>query len=192
MGKRSTMSTWIPLLVRQEDYAEFANRVAEREAGREDSVLLTLAGSGAVAAGFDSTKEFELLAELHTWSVEALTKFADSAATYVTVDRWCKAMDVMCDHIGQDISSDELAEEARMPINQWRDAPRKLPGHLARHYEPNLRFPLIGRSGRDLKKDDQVYWSIAPEQARRWLQVRAHAEAPGVTATAAATTTVRR
>ena len=34
------MTGWIPLLVRQEDYAEFAAQVASREVGREDSGVI--------------------------------------------------------------------------------------------------------------------------------------------------------
>jgi hypothetical protein len=74
-----------------------------------------------------------------------------------TADRWGKAMDVMCNHVGEFISSAQLAAEAGMPINHWRDAPRKLPSHLAKHYEHNIEWPLKAVGGRDLKKDDQVY-----------------------------------
>ena len=84
-------------------------------------------------------------------------------------------MDVMCNHVGEFISSAQLAAEAGMPINHWRDAPRKLPSHLAKHYEPNLEWPLKAVGGRDLKKDDQVYWGITAQQAQRWVQVRAEA-----------------
>ena|ERR1035437_10900 len=74
-----------------------------------------------------------------------------------TADLWGKAMYVMCNHVGEFISSAQLAAEAGMPINHWRDAPRKLPSHLAKHYEHNIEWPLKAVGGRDLKKDDQVY-----------------------------------
>ena len=66
-------------------------------------------------------------------------------------------MYVMCNHVGEFISSAQLAAEAGMPINHWRDAPRKLPSHLAKHYELQHRMAAEGRRGRDFKKDDQVY-----------------------------------
>jgi hypothetical protein len=164
------MAEWIPLLVRQEDYALFARMVAEREVGHPDLVAIS---SVNVASASGSSEGSDVLFAQHTWSIDALRKFAESSGTYATVDRWARALDVMCEHIGANISSEQVASEAGMPINHWRDAPRKLPGHLAKHYEPGIRAPLIGRGGRELNKDDQVYWTIAPEQAQRWLQVRA-------------------
>ena len=115
------------------------------------------------------------MATLKTWSMVALHQLAVSGDTLATAERWGKAMDVMCKHVGEFISSDQLAAEAGMPINQWRDAPRKLPGHLAKHDESNIEWPLKAVGGRVLKKDDQVYWGITAEQAQRWLQVRAQA-----------------
>lgn len=173
------MTSWIPLLVRQEDYTEFATQVASREAGREDSVVIASVTSGAVGATDGGTKEAELLATLKPWSTEALRQLGESSAEFATAERWGKALDVMCHHVGEFISSAQLAAEAGMPINHWRDAPRKLPSHLAKHYEPSIEWPLKAVGGRDLKKDDQVYWGITAEQARRWLLARAQAVISG-------------
>jgi hypothetical protein len=173
------MTSWIPLLVRQEDYTEFARQVASREVGRADSVLITTDTPGSVANAAVATKEAELIATLKTWSTQALRQLAESGTTFATADRWAKAMDVMCNHVGEFISSAQLAAEAGMPINHWRDAPRKLPSHLAKHYEHDIEWPLKAVGGRDLKKDDQVYWGISAEQAQRWLQVRAQAVMSG-------------
>jgi hypothetical protein len=167
------VSTWIPLLVRQEDYTEFAAQVALREISRE-----TTGASPTVTLGTatgPATKESELLSTLKTWSTEALRRLAESGDAFATAERWGKAMDVMCKHVGEFISSAQLAEEAGMSINQWRDAPRKLPAHLEKHYEPGIEWPLKAVGGRELKKDDQVYWGITAEQAQRWLQVRSEA-----------------
>lgn len=174
------MTSWIPLLVRQEDYTEFATLVASREVGREDSVVIPFVSSDPVAATAGATKEAELLATLKTWSMDALRQLAESSSDFATADRWGKAMDVMCNHVGEFVSSAQLAGEAGMPINHWRDAPRKLPSHLAKHYEPNIEWPLKAVGGRELKKDDQVYWGITAEQAQRWLQVRAQAVILGI------------
>ena len=174
------MSNWIPLLVRQEDFAEFAARVAEREVGREDPVVLPSVALASVTSTVGGAKESELLATLETWSVEALRQLAESGGTFATADRWGRAMDVMCRHVGVFLSSAELAEEAEMSINQWRDAPRKLPSHLAKHYEQGIGWPLKGVGGRELKRDDQIYWGITSEQAQRWLQVRAQGKAPRI------------
>jgi len=168
------MTSWIPLLVRQEDYTEFATQVASREVGRENPGLPSVT-SGRIAGSADTTREAEFLATLKAWSLEDLRQLADSGPKFATADRWGKAMDVMCDHVGTFVSSAELAAEAGMPINHWRDAPRKLPNHLARNYRPNIEWPLKAVGGRELKKDDQVYWGITTEQAQRWRQVRAGA-----------------
>lgn len=178
------VTSWIPLLVRREDYIEFARQVALREVEREDSAVSPSVTSGPVATTAGATKEAELLATLRTWSIHALRQLADSSASFATAERWGKAMDVMCNHVGEFISSAQLAAEAGMPINHWRDAPRKLPSHLAKHYDQNIEWPLKAVGGRDLKKDDQVYWGITAEQAQRWLQVRAQAgisEGPSMT-----------
>ncbi len=172
------MTSWIPLLVRQEDYSEFAMQVASREVGREDSVVHPSVTSGKGAMTVGANKEAELLATLNTWSMEALRQLAESHATFATADRWGKAMDVMCNHVGEFISSGQLAAEAGMPITHWRDAPRKLPSHLAKHYAPNIGWPLKAVGGRELKRDDQVYWGISAEQAQRWSQVRGQAAIP--------------
>lgn len=170
------MNTWIPLLVRQEDYVELAQTVAEREVGRSDKSKPIQEEAALHVGSLEGGSGADGLAGSQLWPIETLAKFADSAKLYLTVERWCVALDVMCNHVGENVSSERLAAEAGMPITQWRDAPRKLTGHLAKHYDAGLGFPLIGRSGRDLKMDDQVYWSIAPEQARRWMQVRARSE----------------
>jgi hypothetical protein len=174
------MNSWIPLLVRQEAYAEFATQVASPEVGREDWTVIPSVTSGLGAATPGATKEAELLATLKPWSMDALGRLAESGAEFATADRWGKAMDVMCDHVGEFISSDQLAAEAGMPINQWRDAPRKLPSHLTKHYEPNIEWPLKAVGGRVLRKDDQVYWGITADQAQRWLQVRVQAVTSGI------------
>jgi hypothetical protein len=63
-----------------------------------------------------------------------------------------------------------------MGINEWRDAPRKLPQHLTAHFPANIEWPLKAVGGRELGKDDQVYWGISIEQTRRWKQVRAETD----------------
>jgi hypothetical protein len=169
----AAMSTWVPLLVRREDYMDFAEQVASREAGREEPEAPPSVNTAAAATAATATKEAELLSTLKTWSMDSLRQLANSGEEFVTAERWGKAIDVACNHVGKFISSMQVAAEAGMPINEWRDAPRKLPAHLAAHYEPNIEWPLMAVRGRELKKDDQIYWGITAEQAQRWLQVRA-------------------
>lgn len=173
------MSKWIPLLVREQDYLELAALVASREAGRNAESTGWPADSQPVDLTASSTREGKLLATLKPWSVVSLRQLADSAETYATAMRWSKAMDVMLNHVGEFISSAQLAHEAGMTINQWRDAPRKLPSHLEKHYEPQLGWPLKAVGGRELRKDDQVYWGITKEQAARWSQVRGSVQPDG-------------
>jgi len=59
----------------------------------------------------------------------------------------------------------------------WRDAPRKLPQHLTAHFPKNIEWPLKPVGGRELGEDDQVYWGITVEQAKRWAQARADTNA---------------
>jgi len=172
------MSKWIPLLVRIEDYAELAAEVAAREVQRPDvrtdapQVIVTVNDTPAPATW---TKAEELLASLKPWSLDDLRRIIETADEYKTMARWAKAMDVVSRHPGPDgfLSTSQVAAESGMTINEWRDAPRKLPQHLKAHFPANIGWPLQAVGGRTLGRDDQVYWGITIEQASRWMQARA-------------------
>jgi hypothetical protein len=173
------MSTWIPLLVRTEDYAELATLVAAREALRPDTAVacdrdLDVAPRERSRA---TTKAAELLETLKPWSVDDLRQIIDTAADYKTMDRWARAIDVATARPEQFISTAEIAAESGMTVNEWRDAPRKLPQHLTAHFPPNIGWPLLGVGGRHLGRDDQAYWAISIEQAKRWTQARHNTDA---------------
>ena len=106
--------------------------------------------------------------------MEAIRQLSESSDTFATARR-----NELAYLIAHDVHRlcPRLAAEAAMPINHWRDAPRKLPSHLAKHSEPNLEWPLKAVGGRELKKDDQVYWGMTAEQAQRRLQERPQARA---------------
>ncbi len=172
------MSKWVPLLVRLEDYSELASQVAAREAKRPDEAGPT--PDIRVALGEThraATKVEELLARLKPWSVDELRQIVVTAPTYKTMARWARAMDVASAHPEEFLSTAQMADESGMSINEWRDAPRKLPQHLAAHFPANIEWPLSAVGGRELGKDDQVYWGITIDQAQRWKQVRAEADA---------------
>lgn len=170
------MSKWVPLLVRIEDYSELASQVAAREAKRPDEADLTPEPRVTLAqTPKGTTKAEELLARLKPWSLDELRQIIDTATTYKTMARWARAMDVASDHPEEFLSTAQVARESGMSINEWRDAPRKLPQHLTAHFPANIEWPLAAVGGRELGKDDQVYWGITAEQAQRWLQVRAQA-----------------
>jgi hypothetical protein len=168
------MADWIPLLVRADDYAELSALVATREAGRTDGTLpsMRVATSTRSIAGAGAVIE-EAWARFRPWPVESLRQLADSRRTYKTAERWCLAIDVACDHVNALISSVQMAEEAGMSISEWRDAPRKLPQHLRAHYPEGLGLPLLDVAGRDIGKDDQIYWGLSSEQRDRWRQANA-------------------
>ena len=168
------MSKWIPLLVRIEDYAELAGQVAAREAKRPDAAGPTPEARVALPeTSRTATKTEELLAQLKPWSLDALRQIILTTPTYKTMARWARAMDVASGHPEEFLSTAQIASESGMSINEWRDAPRKLPQHLTAHFPPSIEWPLKPTGGRELGKDDQVYWGISIEQARRWTQVRA-------------------
>jgi hypothetical protein len=172
------MSKWVPLLVRIEDYADLASQVAAREAKRPDEATrtpetrVTLSETPRAA-----TKAEELLARLKPWSLDELRQIIVTTPTYKTMARWARAMDVASDHPEEFLSTAQIASESGMSINEWRDAPRKLPQHLTAHFPANIDWPLEAVGGRELGKDDQVYWGITIEQAQRWKQVRAETDA---------------
>ena len=102
------------------------------------------------------TKAEGLLARLKPWSTDDLRQIIDTAPTYKTMARWARAMDVASDHPEEFLSTAQIASESGMSINEWRDAPRKLPQHLTAHCAANIEWPLAGVGGRELGKDDQV------------------------------------
>jgi hypothetical protein len=172
------MSKWVPLLVRIEDYAELASQVAAREARRPEESARTPGTRVALAeTSRAATKAEELLARLKPWSLDELRQIIATAPTYKTMARWALAMNVACDHPEELLPTTQIASESGMTLNEWRDAPRKLPQHLAAHFPANIEWPLAAVGGRELGKDDQVYWGITIDQAQRWLQVRAETDA---------------
>lgn len=171
------MGRWLPLLVRDEDYAEFVAMVRDRERDRGDAGEVPVLGwptaPGAEPAlppaGADvATSE---LGRLVPWEVPDLIELASGRT--VTTRRWALAMDVCADRAGEFLSTEEVASAAGMTVAQWRDAPRKISRHLARHYPQVPGWPLRGVPGRHLGHlDGQVYWAVNAEQARRWRQAR--------------------
>ena len=115
-----------------------------------------------------------MLAKLVPWEVSDLRRLATSDA--ITAMRWARALDVCAEHVGDFLSTKQVAEESGMSVNEWRDAPRKISRHLKAHYPDVPAWPLAVRSGRPLGiNDDQVYWAISAEQAKRWRQARMRA-----------------
>ena len=173
------MTRWIPLLVRAEDYAELARQVAAAEAKRPHEPATTPGTRVALAeTPRAATKAEELLAQLKPWSLDDLRQIVLTAPTYKTMARWSLAMDAASDHPEEFLSTVQIASLSGMTINEWRDAPRKLPQHLAAHFPANIEWPLMAVGGRALGKDDQVYWGITIEQAKRWIRVRAETDTP--------------
>ena len=171
------MSKWIPLLVRIDDYAELAAQVAAREANRPDEAAPIPDTRVALVQTTEAmTKAEELLAQLKPWSLDELRQIIVTRSTYKTMARWYLAMDVASRHPEEFLSTAQIASESGMSLNEWRDAPRKLPQHLTAHFPANIEWPLAAVGGRELGRDDQVYWGITIEQAKRWKQVRAMAK----------------
>lgn len=170
------MSNWVPLLVRLEDYAELANQVAASEARRPVEAEPTATRVALTKTPGSPTKAQELLAQLKPWNLDELRQIDANAPIYKTMARWALAMDVASDHPEEFLSTAQIASESGMSINEWRDAPRKLPQHLTAHFRAGLEWPLRAVGGRELGRDDQVYWGITLEQARRWKQVRTEAD----------------
>lgn len=175
------MTTWVPVLVRLEDYEEITRLIADREAGREDqmefagpsAVLTSNVASSTVAGDPDD----EQLASWTPWSHDDLRKLAEG--TSATARRWTLAMDACCEVADTEqhwLSTSEVAERTGMTVNQWRDAPRKLTRHLKANYpsvpldeEGHHVWPLLAKwkpgSG-------EVHWAMNTEQAARWRKVR--------------------
>ena len=64
-----------------------------------------------------------------------------------------------------------------MSINEWRDAPRKLPQHLRLISPRTSSGPWLRWAVAKLGRDNPVYWGITIDQAQRCKQVRAETDA---------------
>lgn len=178
------MTSWIPVLVRLEDYAEVTDQIAAREAARPAGQSVTpvdqvRALGDLPATALPATPEERKLAAHIPWDVEDLARLAEGRTT--TTQRWTRALDVMVDAgPGTWLPTSEIARRSGMTINEWRDAPRKITRHLQARY-PNVPrnengdayWPLcaLGRSIPD--NGGEVWWAITAEMATRWRHVRA-------------------
>lgn len=177
--------SWIPVLVDIEDYHEITAMVAERARARGASGASELPAIAVVGPTsrtlntpdgdqYARTAAAALESQI-AWELEDLERLADPETRFETARRWALAMDACLKHIDDPfpfISTEQVCNESGMTLNQWRDAPRKLPAHLAKHY-PNVRnWPLAAIEGRKVGRDNQIYWALTQEQAQRWRQVR--------------------
>lgn len=169
-------TSWIPLLVPKDDYMELARIVARRIEARDESApLAEMSVSSDLdlqpSAGSKSDIASVTLMALRPWELSDLRRLASSEVP--TAQRWARALDVCCDHVEVFLSTQQVATEAGMSINEWRDAPRKMTRHLKAHYPDVPAWPLAVKDGRILgHAGDQVYWAVNKEQANRWRQVR--------------------
>jgi hypothetical protein len=172
-------TTWIPLLVPEQDYLDLAAVVAKRlsKRGEEPRRLAVVAEDTPKPTTPLDEIVASALVEPHPWSDEDLYRLATSDA--VTAQRWARAMDVCArvENQGRFLSTREVASQSGMTINEWRDAPRKIKRHLASNYpQVNGHWPLRAKAGRQIgRPDDQVYWAINAEQAARWINARSSA-----------------
>lgn len=179
---RRSMSTWVPVLVRLEDYREVAALVAEREADRLDGEpidnVYKVQELGVLAAGaHPRTSEDRRLADHTPWDVDDLRVLAEGRTK--TTERWGRAMDVCAEEPERWLPTSEVARRAGMTINEWRDAPRKITRHLRAHY-PNVPvdengeqvWPLCPGGAGIPANGGEVWWAITREMAARWREVR--------------------
>lgn len=148
------MATWIPVLVRLEDYAEITAQVAAREAARPAGQPITpfdqvRALGHLPPASPPATPEAKKLAAHIPWDVEDLARLAEGRTT--TTQRWTRALDVMVDaEPGTWLPTSDVARRSGMTINEWRDAPRKIARHL------QARYPNVPKD-----ENPDAYWPLA-------------------------------
>ena len=175
-------NTWIPILVRSEDYTEVAEWIAAREAKRDDGVdwfdvRVTVPTQSNEPVDDDALarRMAEVAAELEKkhvpWVTELLVQFARSTG-YETVDRWKTVLDLTSSSPGTLYSTQDIAAFTAMTADQWRSACRALRRHLKAHYPPDTKWPLAAVSGKNLGVYDQLYVVATAETARRWRSAR--------------------
>lgn len=168
---------WIPILVRLEDYDEMAAWVARREEERGaegGTPLLAAVGMGGQKGDRASSAADDWLRGYPSWPEEALERLAESEA--VTAQRWVRALDVCAASEKDWLTTSEVAYRAGMPINEWRDAPRKIPRHLRTHYPDlpespagGLAWPLVAHG---MPGSGEISWAMTETTRQRWRTVR--------------------
>lgn len=171
------MTNWIPLLVRTEDYSEFAGMVAERELERVDGdapLVISNALAPLTSKAEESDALSEILAAYPSWPEDLLRRLANGSTK--TAQRWTRALDVVAaSDVQAWFTTSEIAKKSGMTINEWRDAPRKLPQHLKANFpdaprttEGHLAWPLRAMSITSL----EVSWAMTPETKATWREIR--------------------
>jgi len=192
--------TYIPLMVHTDDYLDFAATVRRRGLERDSASgqfqgehPFTMAGAGRTDAevqdGSGSTRALQpwlswnretceaaqtALIQHPAWPRESLERFARSE--YETVERWKLVMDHCAVEPNTFFSTSQVVEATTLELNQWRDAPRKLPNHLKKHYPevvPLDSWPLVAVGGREkLGLTHEVYWAMTGDVAEMWRDIR--------------------
>lgn len=183
-------NTWVPVLVRLEDFEEITRLVHARESNRETGTDLPAVSLHADQVDTDhdgtapgNTKPTAArrthadtgLTDRPLWRSEDLARLAEGDT--ITTQRWTQALDVCTQNLGIWLTTSEIADRTGMSINEWRDAARKITRHLKRHY-PNVParpdgdpvWPL--RTGGNADVGGEVWWTISPEMADLWTEVR--------------------
>jgi hypothetical protein len=173
--EEAVVPNWIPLLVRAEDYMEFAALVTQREAGRSDALddVRTESLPTVSTVGEPSLADAELNA-YPSWSEDLLRRLARGSEK--TAQRWAMALDVVTASDDQTwFTTSEIAERSGMGLNAWRDAPRKLPVHLTAQYpdaprtaEGHRAWPLLGKGLTGV----EVSWAATPAVKASWRKIR--------------------
>lgn len=177
---RNVATEWVLLPVPREDYAELKHMVEYRQQQRGKAA----SPSSEELRGDEIAVDTVLRAafgEHKAWPPSALARLAEGST--LTTHRWARVMDLCAEEPGATFSTEEVSTKTGIPVNEWRDACRKIGAHLKKHYpdvplwerDPHIgepMWPLVAISGRHLKVRDQLYVGITEEQAERWKEVR--------------------
>ena len=171
---------WVLLSVPQEDYAELKHIVEYRQQQRGATSSPSTEELRGDELAVDTVRR-AAFGEHKAWPASALTRLAEGST--LTTQRWARVMDLCAQNPGVMFSTEDVSAKTGIPVNDWRDACRKIGAHLKKHYpevpqwerEPHAgapMWPLVTISGRHLKVPDQLYVGITAEQAERWTSVR--------------------
>ncbi|WP_251449404.1 hypothetical protein [Microbacterium sp. Marseille-Q6648] len=171
---------WMLLAVPKQDYDELKHMIDFRQEQRGEPPAPSAEALRDTQLAVEAVKR-KVLDEHKPWPLEALSRLAEGST--ITTERFSRVMDLCAHTPGEFISTEGIAEETEMTVNEWRAACRKLGAHLRKHYpdvptwerEPNAAqpmWPLANVAGRNLQARDQLYVAITAEQAHRWSEVR--------------------
>lgn len=170
---------WKVLYVPEVDAEEFRAEIAARQLVRMEPPAPDIEEVDARHAHAEAVLRGALDRQ-PSWSSTALARLAEDNTK--TGKRWVVVMDHCAENPGSWYSTEAIARETDLSVQDWRSACRTIkrifhhfddiPVWPTGPYKGEMAWPLAAASGRSIGVKDQLYVAMNDKQAELWLEVR--------------------